>query len=481
MGFYRRRWLAAVLLLLACRREAAEKRQAPAASALTSASGAPRAPSSSKASPASPRPTSEPAIRDLLARWLDAQNRADFAAYEPLYARKFVGIKRVGAQSFRFDRVRWLLDRKGMLSHSPKVAAANITVVDLSETAVVRFEQTFESGKFRDVGQKQLTIIHEGDKFVIGREEMLTSFQTLPRGVLAFPELALVEPHGPRSFVLLERSNLPPAQPELVDFELAVAPIADEAALPENRRGLAGRELALYGENGEACRVKVRRLVLAARAVPHDGQAEAWRGEGEVPAPALPKAAIAHEVFELAGLDGRNLALELEPNPRCKSAFFARAADEPALESFQHRAVTPAEQKAALAAFQALPLYAKNQKAFEQTGGHGPWTNSDGAEPVLDVFSGRSGTWLSVSSQVGHGCAEYNAQGFALFRVHPGGKLELATDGANSYWFLARAAVDANGDGVPEFIGLDMRVLQRLSGVFGLALDLAAPVFACGC
>ena len=48
---------------------------------------------------------------------------------------------------------------------------------------------------------------------------MLTSFQTVPAGVPAFPELAFVEQHAGRSFVLLESSNLPPSLPELVDFE----------------------------------------------------------------------------------------------------------------------------------------------------------------------------------------------------------------------------------------------------------------------
>ncbi|HWA71899.1 MAG TPA: nuclear transport factor 2 family protein [Polyangiaceae bacterium] len=230
--------LVAALLVCTCRRQATSDRAPPpvrsAAPALT-ASAVPAGTTSARAV------SSEPAIRELLSRWVEAQNRADFAAYETLYAKAFLGIKRVGAQTFRFDRTRWLLDRKGMFSHAPKVGAAGVQITDLGQIAVVRFEQTFESGEFRDVGQKQLTLVRESAAFVIAREEMLTSFQTVPAGVPSFPELAFVEHHAGRPFVLLERSNLPFSRAEYVDFELSVSAIVDDATLPEARRGLAGR------------------------------------------------------------------------------------------------------------------------------------------------------------------------------------------------------------------------------------------------
>jgi len=298
--------------------------------------------------------------------------------------------------------------------------------------------------------------------------------------VPAFPELAFVEQHAGRSFVLLESSNLPPALAELVDFELSVSAIAEDQALPENRRGLAGREVILYGEKGELCRAKARRLLLSARAVPHDGQKEVWSGKVEGQ-PAPPKAVIARELFELAGVAGRNLALELEPVTGCKGALYARAADQPALEVFARRAPSAAERSAALTAFKALPLYAKNQKAFEREGNPGDWASFEGAKPELVVFAGRVSSWLSLSLEVGHGCAEYRGEGFALFRMQPEGKLELVSDGGNANWFLPRAVVDANGDGAPELLGSDHRLFQRLGGTFSQSLELSPPVFACGC
>ena len=50
----------------------------------------------------------------LLKAWLAAQNEGDFEAYQALYAKKFEGIKRVGAREFHFDHDGWLEDRKAL-------------------------------------------------------------------------------------------------------------------------------------------------------------------------------------------------------------------------------------------------------------------------------------------------------------------------------------------------------------------------------
>src|SRR5687767_4305008 len=107
---------AALLLLAACREQTSP-------GAATSASASAKAKSSSTVSKAAQPGASAAArvrtalIEALIERWRSAQSTGDLAAYEKLYAKEFVGIKRVGLQTFRFDRKRWLLDRKGMLVH----------------------------------------------------------------------------------------------------------------------------------------------------------------------------------------------------------------------------------------------------------------------------------------------------------------------------------------------------------------------------
>src|SRR5688572_28549865 len=160
------------LLLAACREERApgtSPSAKPGAQPVSSASApVPRASGAAK-------PSRTPQIEALVDRWRVAQGAGDFAAYEKLCADKFVGIKRVGMQTFRFDRKRWLIDRKVMLAHKPEVSVKGLSVVDLGKTAVARFEQTFASKSFRDTGTKQLVLLDEGGVLKIGREEMLTS------------------------------------------------------------------------------------------------------------------------------------------------------------------------------------------------------------------------------------------------------------------------------------------------------------------
>src|SRR6478735_4058355 len=45
--------------------------------------------------------------RQLVERWVRAQNDHDFTAYSALYAPRFSGTKRVGGYSKRFDRASW--------------------------------------------------------------------------------------------------------------------------------------------------------------------------------------------------------------------------------------------------------------------------------------------------------------------------------------------------------------------------------------
>src|SRR5215207_6993181 len=279
------RWtLLGALLLAACRKPTPDGSSAPAVSVRQVVSGA----ADTVAAPpgmASAVPASGAKLEALVERWRSAQNSGDFAAYEQLYAKRFVGIKRVGQQTFRFDRKRWLLDRKGMFAHKPEITTRELTMVDLGKTAVVRFEQTFASKSFKDVGTKQLVLLEEDGELRIGREELLTSLVTGGAGVVEFPDFAFVVHHGGRAFALLERRDAEPgAATEFVDFESALSPLTSEQALPSSRRALTQRQLTLYGEGGEVCRSRVARVITLSLAIPHFGQRQQWAGElGEPP------------------------------------------------------------------------------------------------------------------------------------------------------------------------------------------------------
>lgn len=460
-------------------------REQPAPGPAASASAQPvRAPTSA-APPASSAPAAPARTRQveaLLERWRAAQKNGDFAAYEQLYAQQFAGIKRVGAKAFRFNRQRWLLDRKGMLAHRPDVAVAALDVTDLGKTVVARFEQTYSSKGFRDVGTKLLVLVDEGGELEISREEMLSSVIAAPPGVVAFPDFAFVVHHGGRPFALLEPHEREPDAPvELVDFSAALSPL-DEARLPASRR-LANQELVLFGNDGELCRAKVKRVVVLGRARAHFGQVQQWQGElGDQPRP--PRAEVALSLFELAGPPGSALALELGPDPRCEKARWARGADRPAPAFFPRRYATPSESSATLAAFHKLDAHRDNQASYE---GHaerepGAWYRYAGAAPKIDVHTGGGRFWTTFSAEAGSGCGDYYGQAWAVFEQRTDTSVTLASDESDhGSSFSPATAVDVNGDSLPEFLGSRLQLLQMREGRFRLLLDAEPPDFDCGC
>jgi ketosteroid isomerase-like protein len=152
----------------ACKGEAPNVRPAPSAAA----SAAPVASAPPATRPLDPE---QSAARAFLDAWVAAQNAPDFAAYSTLYADPFVGIKRVGDASFRFDRRGWLADRKTMFAAGARVNASQISVTKSGKHSILAFEQEFVSPNFRDKGRKVLALVATPAGLRIAREEMLSS------------------------------------------------------------------------------------------------------------------------------------------------------------------------------------------------------------------------------------------------------------------------------------------------------------------
>jgi len=163
----------------------------------------------------------------LVARWLEAQNAGDFAAYSALYADPFAGVRRSGKQTVRLDRAGWLADRKKMFAKPMLVGARDLEVVLSPKRAIVRFTQEWSSGKYQDVGPKVIEVVAQGADLRIAREEMLASRivkppragdQALPpllplhRGMVVLTDE--VEARWGKGEPRLERGSLPERDPE---------------------------------------------------------------------------------------------------------------------------------------------------------------------------------------------------------------------------------------------------------------------------
>ena len=120
------------------------------------------------------RKDSEARARELLQRWLDAQNRGDNDAYAALYAPKLGGVKRAGRKTTTYDRDGWLEDRGRMFKRPMKVAAEEVEVYAEAHRVTVLFYQHWSSGKYADWGPK-LMVVSTAATPAIVYEEMMWS------------------------------------------------------------------------------------------------------------------------------------------------------------------------------------------------------------------------------------------------------------------------------------------------------------------
>jgi len=128
--------------------------------------------------PPSKNPPDEAAVRALIDRWLDAQNKGDFAAYSALYTPSFHGIRRSLGRTVVLDYQGWLRDRGRMFKKPMKVAATDLTIARTAPASGLlraTFVQAFSSGTYADRGRKQIDVAAIGGALVIAREELLES------------------------------------------------------------------------------------------------------------------------------------------------------------------------------------------------------------------------------------------------------------------------------------------------------------------
>ncbi len=117
----------------------------------------------------------ETEVKGFLKKWLTAQNSGSYSNYAVMYSNSFSGIKRSGSSTSILNHDAWLKDRKKMFNKHMIVEAINPKINLSGSTATVIFEQTWESGTYKDKGNKVLNLAFENGTLKIIREEMLFS------------------------------------------------------------------------------------------------------------------------------------------------------------------------------------------------------------------------------------------------------------------------------------------------------------------
>lgn len=291
-----------VLLALACGETAASS---PAPSRGAPSPGAPAepepaAPAVAVAEPVAP--VAPPSIeRDevdaLIARWLDAQNRGDFEAYQALYAARFTWVRRTARIVLQLDRAGWMEDRRRLFARPMEVAASDVEVASTPTTAIARFTQRWSSGRYTEEGPKRMVLVREAGVLRIAAEEMIAA-----RPIVASRDAANVLPalslDAGTLIVLGDAPGPSGGAPRLVSSSPLHIALADDPAPSE----LQGRTVQLIGDRG-VCTATVESLAIAAVVIPHFGTVQQWNGEDfddATPPVITPPAQIAQEVVRMA-------------------------------------------------------------------------------------------------------------------------------------------------------------------------------------
>jgi ketosteroid isomerase-like protein len=436
--------------------------------------------------PESPAPAIEQAqIEELVQAWLDAQNRGDLEAYAGLYASRFTGVRRVGERASSFDREGWIKDRGRMFKKPMKVEANNLSISATAASAVVIFEQVWQSGSYRDVGPKQLIVVREGDALKIAREELLssqiegaqTSFAAIAPAVFGH-----VITRG-EVMVLLTSGAVDPDNVKHGPAQSVERGYAAWARLDEQP---AAQELELFGPAGKVCDVKAGEAGIFSHVVPHFGQIQTWNGELDG-LPRADDAAVAEGVMRLAGEQGSYMALKVDKGA-CEGATWGRVKQAqpavvfPAVDTapLLVRAKAEIEKTAAWKAIQKE--YAADEQTAAAAAAGGKWSDVE-ATTHIGAWQAPDGktVYVAYAVRAGHGCGQFEGQTWALWRVLGGDAWTLLSDPKGDGGMIEpTSAADLDGDGLPELIAPDA-LIQPAGTVWRRSRDMAAPYFDCPC
>lgn len=476
----------------------ARKAPEPAPAAEPAPEPAPEAKGEAEPAPAL-EPISEQEVSDQFQAWLAAQNKGDFEAYAGCYAARMKGIKRSGPRTRNYNRAGWLKDRKRMFKKPMKVQAASTRITLTPTTAMVLFSQTWASGKYKDVGLKQLVLVKNAPdaRPLIAREEMLNSEilgqQDPAEGGSTPGKLShVVTSEGSRFLVLDHRPGGYKAvgAPRLISAGEPVVTVKDlkPASVPKAMQAIKDQPLQLYSLKGKACQARVTGLVLLARVTPHFGTRQYWEEKKEDRRAFNDQVAREGWALTEGQTGGQVLAGILSPvEGDCQGAVLARAASAPELELAAAKDAGPELRAMAMAAFRKLPAHAKLQKEFTDTlkDAGGPWDAFEGAKPrvVIMRHAGSNKSVVTVSARAGVGCGEFEAELWGAWQLEGEGKAATLKPLASPpAWqiYSPEAALDVDGDGELELL-IDGGLLRIGGSGFELWKRLVIPNLDCHC
>lgn len=404
----------------------------------------------------------EKEVRTLLDTWLQAQNTGNFTTYQSCYASRFQGIRRTGNRTIAFDRAGWMNDRGKMFKKPMTVQMDKVELRINPNTIIVRFEQTWASGSYKDTGPKELFLVKEGANWKIAREELLQS------NVLAGAEKAseqkaasaggvyfnFVRESGPGVLHVIMSDpgdeNLP-SDNLILEGGDAVRQIGigkgpmDDLLIGD---AVGPVKFRFFTEKGEACEATLEQTELVSLETPHFSVRDnLMRGE------------ITKEEYASSSWTNGNKVVAFhvaEEACRNQDIRWAQPASSKGAAAIRET-TDEATFRTAVRKFRELGSYTDVQNRYKkETGAQDRWDDRVSQSNVEVWSSGGNPNEKMVSLLVieGSGCGGFAGHLWALWRVDAAGKWTSINLGANgqefslSPWF----ALDVNGDGRLEWV-----------------------------
>jgi hypothetical protein len=447
----------------------------------------------------------------LLERWLEAQNQGRFDEYQSYYGDEFTGVRRSGNRKVSFDRDGWMRDRKRMFEKPMTVAADNVHIFASARTARVVFTQRWSSGRYADVGPKQLLLRDGLDGFHIAREELFSSDATKPGTIDldAFRRFAFVV--DDEVIVSMKADDVWAAGPPVLEKKgpdrdlLRSRRLVDKTKLPPGVAGVVGTAVRLMDSRGVRCQASLGELLLRGRV---------YESLGDDPDGTPPDSAGQEGAYAWKMSPHYLVARVVGDHKACAGATWARAASLPLPPIATAEPPSPELKSRALAALRALPESAAIQRDYAQwypsehpkhRGAPPHWLQRPSKQPVIRLFRPASGpAFLSASAMVAEGdCANgvWDAI-WALWEIddkdpaHP--RLMLRNQPDSRITLAPTAAVDVDGDGIPELLFdsstdyqvmnaagqpdfLEHGVVRALAGSYVQIEGPETPIYICPC
>lgn len=335
-----------------------------------------------------------------------------------------------------------------------KVEATNTRITATAQSAVITFEQTWESGGYRDVGPKQLIVVREGDALKIAREELLSSQVEGARqmvGALSEAQFGNVL-HKGSTMALILTPNVNPDEHE------HDAPRSSRAATrpgPSSRSRTPRLSSSCSAPQARSATSRARSMACS-RTSPALRPDQGWDGTFEENGPRMSDDDVAASVVRLAAAEGVHRGVRVDANA-CAGAVWGRVKQTAPAAVFPAVDTKPLEVRAQ-AELRKLPAWKAIQKDYEAEGLTDAPASWDEHEPTKSFAAWQAPdgktVYVAHSVRAGSGCGQFEGEVWAVWRVLGGDAWTLVSDpkAPGTLMSMPAAAADLDGDGLPELI-----------------------------